>query len=76
MDPRRFSDPLTDRIIHCVARVHQTLGPGFLESVYRNALLIELRNSGLNVEQECAVGFSMADRKWDSIGSTSWWNSG
>jgi len=55
MEPRSFSDPLTDRIIHCVVRVHRTLGPGFLESVYRNALLIELRSSGLNAEHECAV---------------------
>lgn len=32
--------------------VHHTLGPGFLESVYRRALLIELGIEGLNAESE------------------------
>ena len=33
-------------------KVHSTLGPGFLESVYQNALAHELRKAGLNVEHE------------------------
>jgi len=40
---------LTERIIGCAMRVHRTLGPGFLESVYENALAHELRKSGLAV---------------------------
>ncbi len=32
--------------------VHRTLGPGFLESVYRNSLRHELGKSGLEVEAE------------------------
>ncbi len=31
-------------------RVHRTLGPGFLESVYQNALVHELRRAGLSTE--------------------------
>ena len=31
-------------------KVHRQLGPGFLESVYRNALAFELRRVGLRVE--------------------------
>jgi GxxExxY protein len=31
-------------------KVHRQLGPGFLESVYRNALAFELRRAGLRVE--------------------------
>ena len=46
---------LTGRIIACIIKVHQTLGPGFLESVYRGALLIELRKHGLRVERERVV---------------------
>lgn len=30
-------------------KVHRQLGPGFLESVYRNALAFELRRAGLSV---------------------------
>jgi len=32
--------------------VHNTLGFGFLETVYQNSLIIELTKSGLNVEKE------------------------
>ncbi|MBA2433081.1 MAG: GxxExxY protein [Chthoniobacterales bacterium] len=33
-------------------KVHRELGPGFLESVYRNALAFELRRAGLTVALE------------------------
>ncbi|HLA48672.1 MAG TPA: GxxExxY protein [Nitrospinota bacterium] len=45
-------DKLTELIIQSIIRVHQILGPGFLESIYRKALMIELRKQGLNVETE------------------------
>ena len=41
---------LTEKIIGLAMKVHQALGPGFLESVYRNALAFELRRAGLTVE--------------------------
>ena len=43
---------LTQTIIGCAMKVHSALGPGFLESVYRNAMAHELRKSGLRVECE------------------------
>jgi GxxExxY protein len=43
---------LTGRIIACAIEVHKALGPGFLESIYETALAIELRHSGLQVEQQ------------------------
>ena len=43
---------LTSHIIACAIEVHKTLGPGFLESIYETALTIELRQSGLQVEQQ------------------------
>ncbi len=49
-------DTLTQRIIWCIIQVHQTLGAGFLESVYRRALVIELRKQGLTTEVEHEVG--------------------
>jgi GxxExxY protein len=41
---------LTETAIGCAMKVHRQLGPGFLESVYRNALAFELRRAGLRVE--------------------------
>jgi len=48
-------DRLTEAIIECIIKVHQTLGPGFLESVYRKALLIEMRKCNLGVQDEKEV---------------------
>lgn len=38
---------LTERIIGCAYDVFNTLGSGFLESVYEKSLLIELHHAGL-----------------------------
>jgi GxxExxY protein len=46
---------LTEQIIARVIRVHQTLGPGFLESIYRRSLFVELRNAHLATEVEKEV---------------------
>jgi GxxExxY protein len=43
---------LTAKIIECAFKVHRNLGFGFLESVYRNALMIELSKVGLVTEWE------------------------
>ena len=48
----KLDDPLTEQIIGLAMKVHRVLGPGFLESVYRKALLIELRKAGLRAEEE------------------------
>lgn len=43
---------LTEKIIKAAYTVHNVLGFGFLEKVYQNALIIELRKMGLNVLSE------------------------
>lgn len=42
----------TERIIKCFFKVYNTLGYGFLEKVYQNALLIELKKSGFRCESQ------------------------
>jgi GxxExxY protein len=45
-------DALAKRIIGLAMEVHRTLGCGFLESIYCNALEIELRNNNISFERE------------------------
>ena len=45
-------DELTEIIIGCAYQVHNSLGAGFLEKVYENALCIELTKRGLVVRQQ------------------------
>ena len=53
-DRERF-DQITEQIIGCAFAVARTLGSGFLEKVYENALAHELRKVGLVVEQQRAI---------------------
>jgi len=45
-------EDLTEKIIGACINVHKALGPGFLEIIYLNALLIELKKLGLLCESE------------------------
>ena len=45
-------DDLTRKIIACAYKVHNTLGGGFLEKVYENSMMIELKKAGLQAVQQ------------------------
>ena len=45
-------DQLITEIIECAKRIRRQLGPGFLEKVYKNAMVVELRKLNLNFETE------------------------
>jgi GxxExxY protein len=46
---------ITYAINGSVFEVNRVLGPGFLEKVYENALLIELKSRGLNAESQVPI---------------------
>jgi len=46
---------LSSAIIKCFYKVYNTLGYGFLEKVYENALRFELRSCGLKVEPQMPI---------------------
>lgn len=46
------ADQLITEIIECAKRIRRQLGPGFLEKVYKNAMVVELRKLKLNFETE------------------------
>ena len=43
---------LTEKIIGLAIEVHKHLGPGLLESAYKECLLYEIKKTGLHVECE------------------------
>lgn len=43
---------LTRTILNCCFEVMKELGPGFMERIYKNALLIAMKQRGLSVEVE------------------------
>ena len=48
----KHTDDLTSSIIGCAYTVYNTLGFGFLESVYEKSLLIELNKQGIPVRSQ------------------------
>ena len=53
-------EQLTDKIIGCAIEVHKKLGPGFLESIYENALIIELQKQYFKIERQREVVINYA----------------
>jgi GxxExxY protein len=51
-------DALTEKIIGCGIAVHTALGPGLLESIYRECMVIEFRAAGLRAEAERRMGLT------------------
>lgn len=49
---------LTGEIIAAAIEVHRRLGPGFIESIYENALMIELQKRNLHAHRQVEVGIT------------------
>jgi GxxExxY protein len=63
---------LSERVIGCCIKVHRTLGPGFLEKLYEEALGMELTKAGLGYEKQKAVnilydGKSIGEHRLDLL---------
>ncbi|MBI3362742.1 MAG: GxxExxY protein [Chloroflexi bacterium] len=46
---------LSYRIMQIAFEVHNTLGPGFVENIYREAMIIEFERQGISVEREKTI---------------------
>ncbi|MFN0146771.1 MAG: GxxExxY protein [Dehalococcoidia bacterium] len=54
-EPQADADDFARRVIGAAIEVHSTLGPGFLESAYEEALSVELRLRAIPFARQVAV---------------------
>ena len=57
------SSDLTEKVIGCAYRVYNTMGSGFLESVYEKCLAIELEIAGLKAEFQKPINVFYASQQ-------------
>lgn len=54
-EPDKATDDLASAVIGAAIEVHRVLGPGYLESVYEEALAVELKLRGIAFERQKAI---------------------
>jgi GxxExxY protein len=54
---------ISGKIVDSAYRIHTSLGPGLLESVYEAALALELDQSGLHVDRQKAIPVLYAEQR-------------
>ena len=59
--PIQEVNDITEKIIGCAYSVNNTLGIGFVEKVYENALAVTLCKTGLLVEQQYPIKVTFED---------------
>ena len=67
IEPCPEVDGLAHQVIGAAIEVHRHLGPGLLESVYENALCVELRLRGIPFVRQVAIG---VDYKGELVGES------
>ena len=55
MEPQSELDVLARRVIGAAIEVHKALGPGYLESVYEEALALELGAQGVDCDRQAPI---------------------
>jgi GxxExxY protein len=55
-------DDLSNRVIGAAVEVHKSLGPGFIESVYEQALKVELARRGIEFEFQKQIEIRYCDK--------------
>lgn len=64
-EPDKRTDELAHAVIGAAIEVHRVLGPGYLESVYEEALGVELTLRGIPFERQKSMG---VDYKGHAVG--------
>ena len=58
-------DEIARQVVDAAFKVHTTLGPGLLESVYQAVLAHELERRGMRVQREVPIPIRYADLRFD-----------
>ena len=61
-EPDKTLDELAHAVIGAAIEVHRNLGPGFLESVYEEALGVELEPSGIRFQRQVPISMTYKGR--------------
>ena len=63
LEPPRELDATARVVIDAALEVHRVLGPGFLESVYEDALAVELELRGITFERQKPISVNYKGRQ-------------
>jgi GxxExxY protein len=63
IEPKKRTDELAHDVIGAAIEVHRHLGPGFLESVYEEALCVELADRRIPFERQKEISLLYKDRE-------------
>ena len=55
MEPEAGVDVLARNVIGAAIEVHRCLGPGFLEAIYEDAMVVELKLRGIGFQRQVPV---------------------
>ena len=58
-------NPIAKEVVDAAFKIHTTLGPGLLESVYEVVLAHELKNRGLKIERQVSVPIEYEGIRFD-----------
>ncbi len=62
VEPSKDVDEIARKIIGAAIEVHRALGPGYLESVYEEALCIEIENQKIPFERQFTIAVEYKGR--------------
>ena len=62
IEPDQSLDELARQVIGAAIEVHRLLGPGYMESVYENALAVELEKRGISFRRQITFNITYKDQ--------------
>ena len=71
-EPGSKADDVARMVIGAAIEVHRILGPGYLESVYEEALMVELELRGVAFEKQRIINLVTRGIRWVKGGWTCW----